>query len=509
MEVFSLCLVAITTVLVLWLLNIAASYGGNSPAQNQKRLPPGPWRLPIIGSLHHVVSVLPHRRLMEMSRRHGPLMLLMLGEIPTIVVSNAEAAALVMKTNDLSFASRPSSTTLDIVSCGGKGIAFAPYGEHWRQMRKICTVELLSAKQVKRMESIRAEMVAGLLRSIGTAALVGAVNISAKVALFTNDIGSRVVFGGRCARQAEYLRELDKVVTLVGGFCLHDLFPSSRLVRWLSNSERNVRRSYGHIDCIISDIIEGRKVVRAAIDRLCSTDEDLLDVLLRLQEENSLAFPLTTEIIGVTIFDMFGAATETTSTALEWAMSELINNPEVMAKVQKEVRDVLGQDRVVITNSDLNDLGYMRMVIKEVLRLHPPFPLLLPRETREDSEIMGYHIPKGTNIYVNAFAISRDPKYWDNPAEFRPERFVNSSMNYEGTYFEFTPFGSGRRICPGMLFATSTMEIALANLLYHFNWQLPGGDHVDMSEKFGLTVGRKFDLQLVAIPHSGNKVMAL
>uniref|UniRef100_A0ACD5V112 Uncharacterized protein n=1 Tax=Avena sativa TaxID=4498 RepID=A0ACD5V112_AVESA len=147
----------------------------------------------------------------------------------------------------------------------------------------------------------------------------------------------------------------------------------------------------------------------------------------------------------------------------------------------------------------------MRMVIKEVLRLHPPFPLLLPRETREDCEIMGYDIPKGTNIHINAFAISRDPVYWDNPTEFNPERFQKNNVNYDGTHFKFTPFGSGRRICLGIFFATSTIEIALANLLYHFDWQLPaGGERVDMLEKFGLTVRRKFDLQLVAIPHRRN-----
>ncbi|XBI87136.1 hypothetical protein VPH35_025268 [Triticum aestivum] len=112
------------------------------------------------------------------------------------------------------------------------------------------------------------------------------------------------------------------------------------------------------------------------------------------------------------------------------------------------------------------------MVIKEVLRLHPPAPLLVHRETREDCEIMGYNMPKGTNIFVNVFAISRDPKYWDNPEEFKPESFENSNVKYYGTHFEFTPFGARRRQCPGILFAMSTVEIALANLLYHFDWVL-------------------------------------
>jgi cytochrome P450 len=185
-------------------------------------------------------------------------------------------------------------------------------------------------------------------------------------------------------------------------------------------------------------------------------------------------------------------------------MSELMANPETMAKAQLEVRELLGEGRAVITNSDLSELYYMRMVIKEVLRMHPPLPLLIPRETREDCEIMGYDVPKGTNLYVSVFAISRDPKYWQNPQEFKPERFEGNNVNYNGTNFEFTPFGAGRRQCPGILFGTATVEMALANLLYHFDWALPNGagpESLDMSEKFGITLGRMSDLQLIAIPH--------
>lgn len=200
---------------------------------------------------------------------------------------------------------------------------------------------------------------------------------------------------------------------------------------------------------------------------------------------------------------MFGAGSETSTTTLDWAMSELLSTPESMAKAQLEVRKALRQEGAVITNTELSELQYLRMVIKEVFRLHPPGPLLVPREAREDCEIMGYDIPKGTKILINSFAISRDPRYWDNPEAFRPERFENKNVDYKGTDFEFTPFGAGRRQCPGMLFGTSTMEIALANLLYHFDWVLPDGANpksLDMSEKFGMAVGRKSDLKLIAIP---------
>ncbi|KAI4969910.1 hypothetical protein ZWY2020_000824 [Hordeum vulgare] len=293
----SLCLVTISTVLAILFLKLS---GRKNKAK--KKLPPGPWTLPIIGSLHHVVSALPHRTMTELSRRHGPLMFLRLGEVPTVVVSNAEVAALVMKTNDLAFASRPCSATQDIFGCGGKGIAFAPYSDHWRQMRKICVMELLNSKQVRRMEGVRAEEAGNLVRSIASS--TGAtVNVSEMVRALSNDVVCRAVFGGKFAQQDEYLRELDEAFALVGGFCLVDLFPSSRLVRWLSNGERRMRRSYARIQRIIAAIVDERRATQAAGDRPCGDDdEDLLDVLLRLQLEDSLEFPLTKEIMGAVLF---------------------------------------------------------------------------------------------------------------------------------------------------------------------------------------------------------------
>jgi cytochrome P450 len=190
-------------------------------------------------------------------------------------------------------------------------------------------------------------------------------------------------------------------------------------------------------------------------------------------------------------------------------MAELLKKPDTMAKAQLEVRNVLGASRGVVTNSDLVGLNYVRMITKEVLRLHPPNPMLVPRESREDCEIMGYHVPKGTKIHINTFAISRDPRYWKNPEAFNPERFENSDVDYKGAHFEFTPFGAGRRQCPAILFGTSAVEIALANLLYHFDWVLPDGvspDSLDMSETFGMGVRKKVELHLTAIPyeHSGS-----
>jgi cytochrome P450 len=508
----TLCLIGLWTALAIWFFKLSG--GGNGKPKKQVLRPPGPWRLPIIGSLHHVVSALPHRTITELCRKHGPMMYLRLGEVPTVVVSSAEAVEEMVKANDVAFANRRTTGMQDIAGNGGKGIIFTPYGDHWRDMRRLCIVELLSAKQVRRMESIRAQEMGTLLRYITVAASNGAaINVSQKVAALSNDLVTRAVFGGKFSKQEDYLREADTMMDLLGGFSLVDLFPSSRLVRWFSNEERRIKNCVDVMVGIITDILVDRKATRAASkDDASSTDddEDLLDVLLRLQEEDSLTSPLTTEIISTFLFDIFGAASETTGTALEWAMSELVTHPKAMAKAQSEVREVLGPNRGIVANSDLAELPYLRLIIKEVLRLHPP--PLLPRKTREDCKIMGYDMLKGTNVYINVFGISRDPKYWNNPEDFNPDRFENNNKDFNGTSFEFTPFGGGRRRCPGITFASSILEITLANFLYHYDWILPNGaspDSLDMDEKFGFTVRKRSELELIAIPHEYSKAMQI
>ena len=196
--------------------------------------------------------------------------------------------------------------------------------------------------------------------------------------------------------------------------------------------------------------------------------------------------------------DLFAARGETTANALQWAMSELMRNPKAMQKAQAELRESL-QGKTTVTEDDLASVKYLKLVIMETLRLHPVVPLLLPRECRETCEVMGYDVPKGTTVFVNAWAIGRDPKYWADAETFKPERFENSTIDYKGTDFEFLPFGAGRRVCPGITFAQASMELLLASLLYHFDWELPLGampSELDMTEEMGITIRRKKGLHL-------------
>ena len=200
---------------------------------------------------------------------------------------------------------------------------------------------------------------------------------------------------------------------------------------------------------------------------------------------------------------MFAAGTDTTFITLDWAMKELIN-PRVLERAQAEVRSVLG-DRSVVLESDLPQLDYMKAVIKETFRLHPPVPVLVPRESMEHVTIKGYDIPPKTRIFVNAWVIGRDPECWEDPGTFKPDRFLGSTVDYKGQDFELIPFGAGRRTCPAMTFATASIELALAQLLHSFDWELPPGvgpEDLDMTQVFGISMHRKESLIVLAKPHT-------
>lgn len=200
---------------------------------------------------------------------------------------------------------------------------------------------------------------------------------------------------------------------------------------------------------------------------------------------------------------MFSAGTETSSTTLDWAMSELMRNPKVMKKAQAEVRELLGK-KTKVTEKEISEMNYLKLVIKETLRLHPPATLVVRRVSQESVEVLGYEIPEKVRVIVNVWALGRDPRIWDDAEEFKPERFDGSTIDFRGTNFEFLPFGAGRRICPGISFALANMELALACLLYYFNWELPDGmkpGDLDMVESFGSTTRRKSELCVRAIPY--------
>ncbi|CAN6380892.1 unnamed protein product [Urochloa humidicola] len=490
-------LVLSVSVLLLVLSKLISSLLAAKPKQHN--LPPGPWTLPVIGNLHHLIgSPSLHHALRRLSLKHGPVMTFRLGEVPAMVVSTLEAAREVMKAHDVTFSDRYINATVGAFTFDGADIVSAPYGERWRQLRKICVLELLGAARVLSFRRIREEEVARFMGnlampSVSSLSSPPVVNLSKMISRFVNDTFVRESIGSQCKYQDEYLDALDTAVRQTSGLAVSDLFPSSRLMRVLDTAPRKVLACRNRIQRILEQIIQETKEAG-------NESEGFVGVLLRLQKDRSTQIPLDDGTVIAIMYDMFSAGSETSSTVLTWCMTELVRNPEAMAKAQEEVREAFNGKNMIVED-DLKGLTYINLVIKEALRLHTPVPLL-PRKCREACQFMGYDIPKGMAVLINMWAISRDPRYWDDPEEFKPERFENTDLDYKGTNFEFIPFGGGRRICPGMNLGVGNIELALASLLYHFDWKLPDGiepKDVDVFEAAGIIASKKTSLMVCPV----------
>ncbi|CAL5189797.1 unnamed protein product [Lathyrus oleraceus] len=328
------------------------------------------------------------------------------------------------------------------------------------------------------------------------------INITQLVVSSTFAIITKAALGDKCKVQEE-LASLGNGESVAGGFDISELFPSAKWLQLVSGLRLKLERLHRQVDELLEKVIIEHKEakLKAYQGQGDEVEADLVNVLLNFQGGNDRDedICLTDNNIKAIIMDMLGAGGDTSASTIVWAMSELIRDARVMKKAQDEVREIFK-----IGENSINELEYLKCIVKETLRLHPPVPLLLPRECGQACEIDGYDIPIKTKVIVNAWAIGRDPKYWTEPERFYPERFIGSSIDYKGGSFEYIPFGAGRRMCPGITFGLMNVELALALLLYHFDWKLPNGmkgEDLDMSEQFGATIKRRDDLYLIPIPH--------
>ncbi|CAL5411800.1 unnamed protein product [Camellia sinensis] len=463
--------------------------------RRKHNLPPGPPKLPFIGNMYHLISPAPHRALRDLASKYGPLMHLKLGFISTIIVSSAEVAMDIMKTHDLIFANRPKLVAPKILGYNYTDIAFGPYGAYWRQLRKICILELLSAKRVNSFRFVREEETAQLVRTIASTS-PEPVTLVENLFASNLDIVTRITFGKKLDEQHRFREAMKEGTALASGFQIGDFFPSLAFIDVICGMKKRLEKTFFELNSILSKAVQ-EHIDRRKVEK--SEHEDLVDVLLQIKDNGGLEVPLTVDNIKSVILDLFVGGTENSSNSIEWAMTEMIKNPRVMVKAQAEVREAVG-GKATVEESDLHKLPYMKMVVKETFRFHPPLPFLLPRESMEKCVINGYDIPAKTRTIINYWAISRDPNSWKNPEKFEPERFEDGSVDFKGQNFEFVPFGAGRRVCPGISFGTANLELALAALLYHFDWKLADGmkaEDLDVNETFGLTMYRTSSLRLV------------
>ncbi|XP_006358766.1 cytochrome P450 83B1-like [Solanum tuberosum] len=462
--------------------------------------PPGPVGLPFIGNLHQFDSLTPHIYFWKLSKKYGKIFSLKLGSTPMVVVSSAKLAKEVLKTQDLVYCSRPSILGQQKLSYNGRDIIFAPYNDYWREMRKISVLHLFSLKKVQLYKPIREDEVSRMIKKISQHAASSQItNLSNLMISLTSTIICRFAFGVRFDDEAHERKRFDYLLAetqaMMASFFVSDIFPILGWIDKLNGLTDRLEKNLKKLDEFYEELIEQHQNP----DRPKSMEGDIVDLLLQLKKEKSIPIDLTLEDIKGLLMDVLVAGSDTSAAGIVWTMTALMKNPKAMKKVQEEIRKSIG-NKGIVNEDDIQNMPYFKAVIKEAFRLYPPVPLLVQRESMKKSTLEGYEIQARTIVHVNSWAIARDPEIWENPEEFIPERFLNSDIDYKGQNYELIPFGAGRRGCPGMTLGVASMELALSNLLYAFDWELPHGmkkEDIDTNVRPGITMHKKNELCLI------------
>ncbi|EEF33748.1 cytochrome P450, putative [Ricinus communis] len=466
------------------------------------RFPPGPPGWPILGNLLDLGSV-PHSTLTDLRQKYGDILGLRLGAINTVVILSAKAASELFKNHDLTFAERFLTITMRVHGYDQGSLALAPYGSYWRVMKRLVTVDMLVSKKINETAFVRRKCMDDMLRWIEGESYKGCGSQVARFVFLmsTNLLGNLMLscnlVDPESREGTQFFRSITGLTEASGYANVADYLP---WLKWLdpqglkSKMERELGKALEIASQFVKERIEEKKLGE-------DKRKDFLDVLLE-HEGNGKDEPdkISDRDLNIFILEIFIAGAETTSSSIEWAMTELLCNPEPMRKAKAELASVIGANRKV-EESDIDNLPFLQAVVKETLRLHPPIPFLVPRRATQDTKFMGYHIPENTQVLVNAWAIGRDKDVWNDPLSFKPERFMGSNVDYKGQHYEFIPFGAGRRMCAGVSLAHRILHLTLGSLLHHFDWELEANvtpDTLDMRDRLGVTM-RKLE-PLLAVP---------
>ncbi|XP_050378681.1 licodione synthase-like [Argentina anserina] len=509
--------------LVLFIVFLVLAFLISRHFRVNHRLPPSPLALPIIGHFH-LLNPLIHRSFHDLYLRLGPIFSLRLGSVPCVVVTSPELAKEFLKTHELSFMNRTANIAAASMTYNAS-FAFASHGPYWKFVRKLSTNELLSSLSVDKFLSIRNQEYVRVFRMLAKKAEVcEPVNFSEELPKVGHNIMGKMMLGkyssaSRAARFRVVVREATKIF---GEFNFSD-FNGIWKKFDLQGFQKRIDATHKKFDNLVEEIIAERQELRKMKlhgDNSASAEEKdvkgFLDVILDMEEEckssnENSEVEFTRNHVKGLITDLFTASIDTTSITMEWALAEVINHPEVLKRAREEIDRAVETGRLV-GEWDLPNLPYIQAILKETLRLHPPLPLV-PRICTEECKLDNYIFPEKTLLFVNIWAMGRDPKNWENPLEFKPERFLQldgsltNEVDIKGQHFQLLPFGTGRRMCPGLPLTMKMLPTQLAVMIQCFDFKVTGtqcnntsNDKVlEMEEGPGLTVPRASDLVCVPV----------
>ncbi|KAG5592995.1 hypothetical protein H5410_043509 [Solanum commersonii] len=475
-------------------------------------LPPGPKALPLLGNLHSLDPEL-HTYFASLSQTYGSICRLWLGKKLGIIITSPALAREVLKDQDTIFANRDVPAAGREATYGGTDIVWTPYGPKWRMLRKVCVREMLSGSTLDSVYALRRRELRQTINYFYSQAGLP-VNIGEQMFLTVFNVITSMLWGGtvkgeeRASLGAEFRHVVTKMTELLGTPNLSDFYPG--LARFdLQGVAKKMKVLAKRFDKIFESMIDKRHEIDTNGGMETSVgqeNKDFLQVLLKLKDDEAAKMPLTMPELKALLMDMVVGGTDTTSNTVEFAMAEIMNKPDVLRKLQQEIDTVVGEDNIV-EESHIQHLPYLYAVMKEVLRLHPALPLLVPHCPSETSTVGGYIVPKGSRVFINVWAIQRDPSIWENPTEFHPERFSGNKWDYSGNDLNYFPFGSGRRICAGIAMAERMFMYSLASLIHSFDWKLPEGETLDLTEKFGIVLKKKMPLVAIPTPRLSNPTL--
>ncbi|KAJ6908008.1 cytochrome P450 78A7 [Populus alba x Populus x berolinensis] len=498
---FSLAMAFVSLAFLTWAFAVGGIAWKHGRNRKGHRSIPGPRGLPIFGSLFTLSRGLAHRTLASMawSRANTQLMAFSLGSTPVVVASDPHIAREILTSP--SFADRPIKQSAKSLMFS-RAIGFAPSGTYWRLLRRIASTHLFSPRRILAHESLRQLECTTMLRNItNEQRLNGFVTLRKHLqfASLNNIMGS--VFG-KTYDKSQDRQELEELRDMVReGFELLGAFNWCDYLTWLNyfydpfRIQKRCSELVPRVRKLVKGIIEEHRLGEPG---KVGDDGDFVDVLLSLEGEEKLQ---DDDMVAV-LWEMIFRGTDTTALLTEWVMAELVLHTEVQEKLRREL-DMAVKDRSLseLTDSEVSKLPYLQAVVKEALRVHPPGPLLSwARLCSSDVQLSnGMVIPADTTAMVNMWAITHDPNVWEDPLEFKPERFIEADVDVRGGDLRLAPFGAGRRVCPGKNLGLVTVTLWVAKLVHHFKWVHDGEHPVDLSEVLKLSCEMKYPLHAVAL----------